>query len=454
MDILDNFIKKIKSVFKKRSEVDWIDNAYAKIEQQYKDKHTVTFRICNINKNNFQVKIGGLYAYIPIWHMPWQYLYLESWHVILPTLIGKVFRGRIYSINRTPLSIHIDASMPQFKTITPDVNVPYSGIIIRKSDKSIILDIGYHFDWKFGSLISRLHSTAFKSPETFEDCIPGQVMSIYFAGFYQLGVPIARLTPLSPEWHPDYIHSLIGKIVKVKVGKTEREQPVFIVEEKYEGRLPIDIHTYPDNLGTMRRAFTMLSNDDILFCEITGADFEKQYLTLKWNGEKDTFDPHFTDEIKRENSSIDFKEAEGLIKNGKSKLYNEMALSEMPLAMNDAVLIDDGHATARELIGKIVNVRVIKKHKSQVFLLVEGKYSGVLPITSNIYYNNARAVKEHFNQLPDGELISCKVLGFDERLELLTLQWYNETGVGEKYRNSIKNLLDLSILEKLKKLEE
>lgn len=56
----------------------------------------------------------------------------------------------------------------------------YKGLIIKTADYGLFIDIGYHFDWKCGSMAGLLHKTQLAGSESLEDYKLGQeIKTIY-----------------------------------------------------------------------------------------------------------------------------------------------------------------------------------------------------------------------------------------------------------------------------------
>jgi hypothetical protein len=247
------------------------------LEDQAQDKQT-PFKIFYLKETELLVKVRGLYAHLPLDLMAWRYPHRSYWERIFPTLAGKEFKCKITEASRVedqPFNIHADASMHTFRKVELIDNAEYTGIILDKTEDDVLIDIGSHFRWKYGSLQGFLPLAELADPESFQRCEPGETIQIIYKGADENGLVFANTAPL------DLSAEFVGKIVWVQVCKTEDTAPYFLVKGRYKADLPITKLIYPEKKKKVQRLRNEWANGDIINCEVL--EFKpKRGLIIKW----------------------------------------------------------------------------------------------------------------------------------------------------------------------------
>ena len=132
---------------------EWLQTLFENIEYVREQELIVPFKIVTIKTGGFQVRIQGLYGYIPFKLMPWNYRNADCWVSVFSMLKEKTFYGKVIQVDRSPVlrrvsRIIVDATMMQFKDVYLYSDEDYKGIVFHKAKNSVFVDIGFHFNWK------------------------------------------------------------------------------------------------------------------------------------------------------------------------------------------------------------------------------------------------------------------------------------------------------------------
>ena len=121
---------------------------------------------------------------------------------------------------------------------------------------------------------------------------------------------------------------------------------------------------------------------------------------------------------------------------------------------NKCELLEWVKGRPQELVGQViwVKVKVDIMLDNQRFMVLD-KYEGNLPVSSNIYLRSEiRKIKKAKSELLDGEIISCEVIGFNERRKFLNLRWLKEFDTSSLSNVPIRDLIDENTYNKMKSL--
>ncbi len=364
-----------------------IDN----IEKQYAENNSLPFIITEIKEKGFIVKVAKLTGYISFYHMPWSYEINDAWRAIFPYIKGKIFFGKIYQFSKEPQSIIINGEIPQFKKPELIENNEYNGIIVKKINYGVFVDIGYSFKWECGSLVSLFHKSNFETTEFFEKVEIGEVIELKFRGYNEKEQLIFSNKTDPNEWFTGEIGKLVGQILPVNVLKKESQIISYLVDNKYKASLSITEH--------INEAVRYLKNGDIIHCKIVRILNPMKILQLRWESESEI------EEIILRNP---------LPENTIYKKYNTIQNR-----------VNDDVVEKLNLIGKTVKVEIIKKKDRFGILrtkyLVEDKYSGKLNISNEFSQTGKKEIKQIEKNLQNGEIINCKVLSFNKKL--VNIKW-------------------------------
>lgn len=327
--IIAETIPAVEAMAVQSEKKEWLITLVKNIENQKNENKSIPFKIVDIKNHGFIVKVSGLFAFIPFNHMPWQYGDNDFWKAIFPKLNDKVFFCRIYLFTANPLSIIIDGKIPQFKTIELTVGCEYTGIVLKKSDYGVFIDVGYYFSWKCGSFVGRIAKTQFADSKSFSDCVTGQEITATFLRKNEKEQLVFSNNKLDIDWEIDKPQQLVGQIVWVQVVRnTEKSEIHFLTKGKYKSTMNISNLEYSTKqILKIKQAKEKLSNGDIINCEITKSNDKKKLLQLKWIIEIDT-------EIVMDNSIINNLDSETIQKltSLKNELYYNKQVNDYGLS--------------------------------------------------------------------------------------------------------------------------
>ena len=286
---LENIKNIIKEIFVKPDKKEWFDKHIENLEAQSLEDINLPFKIIELKKTGFLVKVSGLYAFVSFNSMPWKYSKFSYWTSIAPKLIGKIFFCRIHSIKKEALSIIINGEIPQFKKTEILIGENYRGIIIEKIRSGIIIEIGYHFNWRCGSFVGFLHKSQFNSVELFSSCSVGDEIEILYCGLNEKGQLVYSQIKEVCDWINDIPQDIVGQIVLVHVVRESfEEEAKFLVSGKYNGKIILQkSDSFPGGEKKVRKIISKLKDGEIIHCEVIGIMGTKRILNLKWIAELD-----------------------------------------------------------------------------------------------------------------------------------------------------------------------
>jgi ribosomal protein S1 len=309
--IFDSIINIVKERFGISQKSGWISERLNELEIHRENFDTLPFKIVELKNFGFLTKVKGLYSFIPFNYMPWKYSDNDSWIAIAPSLINKKFFCKIHEFDKDRPSIILSAELPQFKKAELINGEEYNGLITRISDFGVFIDIGYHFDWRCGSLIGLLHKSQLADNEELSDFRLGQEITTIFQEMNENGQPVFSNDRVKTDWQMGKPQELVGQTIWVNVARqTDNKIVNFLVKGKYKADLIIDKQIYPSKYRKkIINAKKELSHGEIINCEVTGFNERNKTLKINWLTELDT-------EIKVDNSilnNLDDKTIEKLI---------------------------------------------------------------------------------------------------------------------------------------------
>lgn len=253
---------------------EWLEQGIRKLEYLHLNQKTVTGKIYSITNTGFFVKIYGIRAYLPFSLMPWKGLGKEYWKLIYPKLEGKIFHVKIKEIvqvDHCKYRILVDATQHYLRNIVLSEDVPFCAIVAKKNAKSVTIDIGHHFDWKYGPIIGYISQRAFAFPETFENCQVGQLLWVYLEKVAKLSLQFvdARYYAELQRWI-DSAKSYVGKTVYAKVCRLDEKRVMLLIDNQYE--------IYPTR--KKRKNFNLTQIEGI-YCMVLGINVYKRQLKIE-----------------------------------------------------------------------------------------------------------------------------------------------------------------------------
>ena len=297
-----------KNIFKKKinkpDKKEWLDKLVENLESKQLEDATLPFRIIELKSTGFVVKVSGLYGYVLFNHMPWKYSNNNYWTSISPTLTGKIFYCKIYSIKKNlGLTIILNGNIPQFKKIVLEIGEKYKGVILEKIGGGIHIDTGFHFNWHYGSILGYLPKSQIDSEHSFSSCSIGDEIELFYQGKSEKGTLIFSQTNAMIEWNSEIPQGLVGQIVLVKVVRVDDENEIkFLINGKYNGKM---IYSQGNKRMT-KKIMNNLKGGTVIHCEVIGFKEKRKILIIKWVMELDgeNIDTAFIPEIKTRKNSI------------------------------------------------------------------------------------------------------------------------------------------------------
>lgn len=278
--IWNNIKNKISETFNSKNDKEYLVKLVENLEQFKAENKSIPFIITGVKEKGLVVKVGGLFAYVSFYYMPWKYSSIEFWKVISKQLIGKKFYCSIYRIEKKPLSILINAECHHFKKIILTENSKYSGIVINKAKYGFFIDIGYHFDWEYGSFVGLMHISNISEQE-YEQMEEGKEVKTIFQGYTEDGKLILGNKIFQKEWLTGELNNLIGTIQDVKMKITEDGKREFCIKEKYKTAIPLNKINYPKCRTKAKHIIYNLENNEVIQCEIIKINKKKRMFVSK-----------------------------------------------------------------------------------------------------------------------------------------------------------------------------
>lgn len=402
----DTFKLEVKKILNIHDDKSYVSKLIDSFEALKESGDNIPFKITAIRAKGFVIKVGGLYGYISFNHMPWQYENINSWPIVFPVIKGRIFFGKTYRFNRDPLSIILNGEIPQFKKPDLTINEEYAGVIIHKTGYGLFIDFGYHFNWDCGSIVGMVHKSHLRLLEAFESLEVGQIFKTFYLGKNERDQHSFGNIDVSEEWLNGQVDELVGKIVPVNVITFHQGKRSYLIDKKFNAELPLSLSIYPKNYMLVKIAMKSLRNGDFIHCEVLDANHINKTLLLKWDF------GHEIDQI-ASRASVDTGLAENQLEKVKSEINSVENLAKKSVVEK------------LSLIGKNVKVEVIKKTdefgRTHNKYLVENKYSGKLNVSNDNYRLSIKDKKKIEENIQDGEILSCEVIGVDKNQ--LRINW-------------------------------
>lgn len=110
----------------------------------------VIFKITRLKKSGFEVKVKGIFAFVPFSLMPWKY-YPNMWGFMANELMNYKFFAKIVDIDLSQNRFILDATVTEFDEFLLSDGQTYKAIILKKSKNFIIVELGHRYGWNYGS---------------------------------------------------------------------------------------------------------------------------------------------------------------------------------------------------------------------------------------------------------------------------------------------------------------
>lgn len=264
-----------------KNDKDYLQDLLLNIKDSYEKEEIITFRIIELKEKGFVVKTKGLFAYVPLNHFAWSYPTIEFWKNVSHYLIGNYFRGKIHNISENPISILINASIQNFDEPDLEKLTKYQGVILHKAKYGIFVDLGFHFNWRFGSLFGLIHKSTLINESDYDNWNVGEKITTVFQGFNEDGKLVLGDNYERGKWINGEMDKLIGTIQETKVVRNQEIRPEFYVLGEHKARIPISKKFYPNSKSAVREYLNKLENGEIINCEVIKINTKKDAFILK-----------------------------------------------------------------------------------------------------------------------------------------------------------------------------
>ena len=273
MNIPWNRIKtKIENLFspKKTEEKDYLTVLVDNLKEAQKNHQSLPFRINSAKRNGFVVKVKGLFAYVSFYQMPWEYKSVEHWRAVAKHLVGKKVFCKIHSIseNVRPIQITVNAENHIFEKTKLIPLEQYECVVIHKSKYGLIVDLGYHFDWEYGSFNGLIHKSTYTNDDKLLNAEAGDIVKTYFHGIKKKGTLkngglILGNQNVQKEWLTGELENLVGTIQTATVMLDEKGKRGFFIDGKYRTMIHIDKKIYPNKKSIKKELNNLRMYSDI-----------------------------------------------------------------------------------------------------------------------------------------------------------------------------------------------
>jgi hypothetical protein len=248
-------------------EKEWLAHLFKNLENVQEKGILIHSRIISVKQKGFLVKTGGMFAYLPFHLMPWRYNQLEYWHTISQTLEGKIFYSKISRIGKNEnktYSIFIDASVHLFRDVELEEHERCNGVVLQVYDHGLLIDIGSHFNWRYGSMVGFVSRLKFMDRDSFSSYAEGSFIDVVYEEKGEKGLIFSEVE------YFDFYSKYVGKTLWAKVYKSEEDSSFrLLVEDKYK------------STPYRKKVSEKWKDGDTVECEIINFDSQRG-LMIKW----------------------------------------------------------------------------------------------------------------------------------------------------------------------------
>ncbi len=264
-----------------KNDKDYLQDLVFNIKEAYTNQEKLTFQIVKPKQKGFLIKIGGLFAFVSFKHLGWTYPSIQFWENASRFLVGAYFTAKIHDVQEHPISIRINAREQKFENPNLEKYTKYRGVILQKAKYGIFVDLGIHFNWKFGSLLGLIHKSTLINESDYDNWDVKQEIVTLFQGYNQDGKLILGDNRERGKWTNGEMGKLIGTNQKVSVVIPENGKHEFYVLGKHKATIPIKKEYYPNFITTVKKYICALKNEEIINCEIMRINKKKDSFVLK-----------------------------------------------------------------------------------------------------------------------------------------------------------------------------
>jgi hypothetical protein len=155
--------------------------------------------------------------------------------------------------------------------------------MLKRVDKGVLVDFGYYFMWRSGSIIEFIPSDNFDS-ELFVFYEPGDAIELIYYGLDSNGNRIFGNNNELTNKVDGVIAKELGDNVEVKV-KVINKFKTYIVNDKYMGILKESTNDVNRNKHT-HEAIGLFKNGDIIQCDVVSVNSKDQIIIIEWKNDE------------------------------------------------------------------------------------------------------------------------------------------------------------------------
>ncbi len=265
------------------NEKNYLQNLLETVVRKKKDDLSVKINVIYATKNGFTIKVCGLFGYLPFKNMPWNYRSINHWRAVSSSIVDNYFFGKIESVETEPIRIITNAEFHTFKTIELERDFIYTGIIIEKKRYGLIIEIGNHFAWKYGSIVGLIHKSFLLDIEDFNQASVGQNITTYFQeknlkDYYFFGDIYKEQI-----WEKNYIETLIGttQIATVRINEQSNKREYYL-QGKFRCSFEV-VKTFPDKLERrqIRKHIRTFNEGTEIECLVLSCNHRKKVIIVQ-----------------------------------------------------------------------------------------------------------------------------------------------------------------------------
>lgn len=268
------------------------------------------------------------------------------------------------------------------------------------------IELGIHFNWRFGSYICEINRSALSDPNLIKLFKKGELIEVICTEFDDSDNPI-----FGPLYEPEpddniMLKRLIGKEVDVEVIIDTPEHIEYLVEKKYTGILPVTPVLYPEKTAKIKKWILKLGNGHKIRGKVIKVNCDVKSVTFQWID--------IDEYIKDYNSTH----------RGNASDYSNESYVKSTFKMKD--VIPPSTTEKIQILFTTVNV-VVAKYKKPTetdinYYIVNEIYIGKLTIFNPSYHITNKEKQLIETNLQNGEILQCKVMNL-ENDGTLTIQW-------------------------------
>lgn len=212
-------------------------------------------------------------------NMPWVYEKLYYWQVISRTLKSTFYKFSILDSDKGLVKLKLDNKDSVLDKLV--LNWGYKAIILDKFSDKLILDIGIHFNWTFGSFTFSLPKYHF-SKKKYHNINVGEIIRVLY-----WGKPVDRAIHIfgynEAFYHVDTINmdEWIGRQVKVNVTKLGNKRK-FSVENKFAADIIASKDEFPKSFHKIKYYKNRLQDRATIDAKIVSFDYANMRFKVKW----------------------------------------------------------------------------------------------------------------------------------------------------------------------------